>query len=83
MHVALSIPIAPWIPQNVCIACHAAELVSKNILHDLTDVRLHQKMAGGVNACDVGHRTKQFLDCLGAVQAKLWKYVFKHVEFAK
>ena len=36
-----------------------------------------------MNDYDLGHWSKPFPECLGAVHAKLWKYVSKHMEFAK
>ena len=59
------------------------ELVTQKTLRNLTNVRLHRKTLGGTNVHDVNHWTKQFLECLGAVHAKLWKHVSKHMNFAK
>ena len=59
------------------------ELGTKKTLRNLTNVRLHRKTVGGTNVHDVDHRTKQFFECLGAMHAKLWKYVSKHMDFAK
>ena len=36
-----------------------------------------------MNVYDVGNGCKQFLDCMGTVQAILWKYVSKHMKFAE
>ena len=52
-------------------------------MRNLTVVWLHSKTANGANVYDVGGWTKQFQECLGAMQAKPWKYVSKHMEFAK
>ena len=70
---------------NRMFALHTTlqELVTQKTLRNLTNVRLHCKTLGGTNVHDVNHWTKQFLECLGAVHAKLWKYVSKHMDFAK